>query len=131
MSSKNHTNLRGRACLVLFLIYFAALTYLYFGKVSKIATLPKEIYGIPFDQIGHFLMFLPFPFLAHGSLKGKRKWRNLLFIFFSGIVIAYAFELLQEKVSPFRTTDPWDLVINIASLTIATFIMSIIDLFRK
>lgn len=131
MSNKAHkSSIRGKVFIFLFIIYMAALVYLYFGK-SFPSSLPKELWGYKIDKVAHFLMFLPFPFLAHGSFSGKRKWRNLLFIFFLGIVIAYAFELFQHDIAPYRTTDPWDLVVNIASLTIATFILAIIDIFRK
>ena len=108
------------------------LIYLYFGKFPPFLKLPRTILDIPSDKVGHFLMFLPYPFLAHGSsFTGKRKWRDLLFVHLSGIAIAFVFELLQSTLSTWRTTDPWDLVANVASITLATLILAIIDLFKK
>ena len=118
--------------IVLFVLYMGALIYLYFGKFPSFLKLPRTILDIPSDKVGHFLMFLPYPFLAHGSsFTGKRKWRDLLFVHLSGIFIAFAFELLQSTFSPWRSTDPWDLVANISSITIATLLLAIIDLFKK
>lgn len=118
--------------IVLFVLYMGALIYLYFGKFPSFLKLPRTIMDIPSDKVGHFLMFLPYPFLAHGSsFTGKRKWRDLLFVHLSGIAIAFTFELLQSTLASYRTTDPWDLVANIASITIATLILAVIDLFKK
>lgn len=118
--------------VVLFVLYMGVLIYLYFGKFPSFIKLPRTIMNIPSDKVGHFLMFLPYPFLAHGSsFTGKRKWRDLLFVHLSGIVIAFTFELLQSTLASYRTTDPWDLVANVASITIATLLLAVIDLFKK
>ena len=118
--------------VVLFVLYMGVLIYLYFGKFPSFIKLPRTIMNIPSDKVGHFLMFLPYPFLAHGSsFTGKRKWRDLLFVHLSGIVIAFTFELLQSTLASYRTTDPWDLVANVASISLATLILAVIDLFKK
>ncbi len=131
MSAKKKSTWR-RVFLVLFVLYMGVLIYLYFGKFPSFLKLPRTILDIPSDKVGHFLMFLPYPFLAHGSsFTGKRKWRDLLFVHLSGIVIAFVFELLQSTLVSYRTTDPWDLVANIASISLATLILSIVDLFKK
>ena len=131
MSAKKKSTWR-RVFIVLFVLYMGVLIYLYFGKFPSFLKLPRTILDIPSDKVGHFLMFLPYPFLAHGSsFTGKRKWRDLLFVHLSGIVIAFVFELLQSTLASYRTTDPWDLVANVASISIATLILAIIDLFKK
>lgn len=127
----NNSSAKRAVFIFLFISYLAVLSYLYFGKISRSSLLPDKIFGFEIDKVVHFIMFFPYPFLAHGSFTGKRKWRNLLFIFFFGIVLAYSFELSQDKIVSYRTTDPWDLIFNVASLTIATFILAVIDLFRK
>lgn len=131
MSAKKKSTWR-RVFIVLFVLYMGVLIYLYFGKFPSFLKLPRTILDIPSDKVGHFLMFLPYPFLAHGSsFTGKRKWRDLLFVHLSGIVIAFVFELLQSTLVSYRTTDPWDLVANVASISLATLILSVIDLFKK
>lgn len=131
MSAKKKSTWR-RVFIVLFVLYMGVLIYLYFGKFPSFLKLPRTILDIPSDKVGHFLMFLPYPFLAHGSsFTGKRKWRDLLFVHLSGIVIAFVFELLQSTLVSYRTTDPWDLVANVASISLATLILSIVDLFKK
>ncbi|MBQ7640448.1 MAG: hypothetical protein IJS91_05620 [Bacteroidales bacterium] len=131
MSAKKKSTWR-QVFIILFVLYMGVLIYLYFGKFPSFLKLPRTILDIPSDKVGHFLMFLPYPFLAHGSsFTGKRKWRDLLFVHLSGIVIAFVFELLQSTLVSYRTTDPWDLVANIASISLATLILSFIDLFKK
>jgi len=130
MSKSKSTSVR-TAILVLFFIYLGCVGFLYYGNISTTTTMPESLFGFQMDKVAHFLMFLPYPFLAHGSFKGKRKWRNLVFVIISGIALAFAFELTQERIASYRTTDPWDLVANIASLTVSSFIVAIIDLFRK
>ena len=131
MSAKKKSTWR-RVFIVLFVLYMGVLIYLYFGKFPSFLKLPRTILDIPSDKVGHFLMFLPYPFLAHGSsFTGKRKWRDLLFVHLSGIVIAFVFELLQSTLVSYRTTDPCDLVANIASISLATLILSIVDHFKK
>jgi VanZ family protein len=132
MSAKKKQHSWRRVFVVMFVLYMGVLIYLYFGKMPSFLKLPRTILDIPSDKVGHFLMFLPYPFLAHGSsFTGKRKWRDLLFVHLSGILIAFVFELLQSTLAVHRTTDPWDLVANVASLTLATLILSVIDLFKK
>ena len=131
MSAKKKSAWR-RVFIVLFVLYMGVLIYLYFGKFPSFLKLPRTILDIPSDKVGHFLMFLPYPFLAHGSsFTGKRKWRDLLFVHLSGITIAFVFELLQSTLASYRTTDPWDLVANVASISIATLVLAIVDLFKK
>lgn len=127
----NKSSVKRFIFIFLLLAYLAVLSYLYFGNIPKSSMLPDKLWGFEIDKVVHFAMFFPYPFLAHGSFTGKRKWRNLLFIFFFGILLAYCFELSQSSISPNRTTDPWDLVFNVASLTLATFLLAIIDLFKK
>lgn len=117
--------------LILFIIYLGLIGFLYYANISPKANVPKFLWGIATDKVAHFCMFLPYPFLAHGSFVGKRKWRNLVFVILSGIILAFALELTQERLAPYRTTDPWDLVYNIAAISISSTILAIIDLFRK
>lgn len=130
MSNSKSSTIR-TAVFIVFIIYLACVAFLYYANISPKATMPEDIFGFKMDKVVHFLMFLPYPFLAHGSFKGKRKWRNLVFVILGGILLAYGFELTQERLASYRTTDPWDLVANIAALTVSSFIVAIIDLFRK
>lgn len=129
--SKSKTGFFHTAVLILFILYLAFIGFLYYANISPSAKIPKSMLGFATDKVAHFCMFLPYPFLAHGSFKGKRKWRNLVFVILSGIMLAFALELTQEKLAPYRSTDPWDLVYNMAAITISSTLLAIIDLFRK
>ena len=117
--------------LILFVIYLVFIGFLYYANISPTANIPRSLWGFATDKLVHFCMFLPYPFLAHGSFRGKRKWRNLVFVILSGIMLAYALELTQERLASYRSTDPWDLVYNMAAITTSSTVLAIIDLFRK
>lgn len=127
------SNKRGRHAIsiVLFIIYIGCVTYLCFGQPPKSVHIPKELWGLPFDKCVHFLMFFPYPLLAHEAFYFKNKWRSLVLAILTGLVLCFAMELLQDKITTYRTTDPWDLSINVASVTISSIITSILTLFRK
>ena len=117
--------------ILLFIIYIGFVTYLCFGHPPKSVHLPHELWGLPFDKCVHFLMFFPYPLLAHDAFYFKNKWRALVFAILTGLVLCFTMELLQDKITTYRTTDPWDLSINVASVTISSIITAVLALFRK
>lgn len=129
--SKGKSSLFHTLVLIIFILYLGFIGFLYYANISPNANIPRSMWGFATDKVVHFFMFLPYPFLAHGSFRGKRKWRNLVFVIITGIMLAFALELTQEKLAPYRCTDPWDLVYNMAAITISSTILAIIDLFRK
>jgi len=129
--SKSKSSVFHTVILILFIIYLIFIGFLYYANISPNARVPRSLWGFATDKVVHFFMFLPYPFLAHGSFTGKRKWRNLCFVILSGIILAFALELTQEKLAVYRRTDPWDLIYNMAAITISSIVLAIIDLFRK
>lgn len=118
--------------VALFILYLGFLTYLCFGQPTRIfKTIPTELWGLPFDKCVHFIMFFPYPFLAQEAFYRKNKWRSMVLTIISALVFCFAFELLQDKLTTWRSTDPWDLSINVASVTVGSIIVAIINLFRK
>jgi len=118
--------------VALFILYLGALSYLCFGHPTAILkTIPRELWGLPFDKCVHFIMFFPYPFLAQEAFYRKNKWRSMVLTILTALAFCFAFELLQDKLTTYRSTDPWDLSINVASVTVGSIIVSIINLFRK
>lgn len=110
----------------LFVLYVGAIIYLCFGNFTDISgKVPLTILGIQTDRIVHFAMFFPYIFLAQAAFAGKNPWKTLVWVTISAIAMAYALELLQGVVTTTRTTDPWDLSINLSAVTTATLIMAI------
>ena len=76
-------------------------------------------------------MFFPYPFFAQAAFYFKNRWRSLVFVIITGIIFCFAFELLQDKITTYRTTDPWDLFYNVAAVTVGSTIIALVTLFRK
>ncbi len=82
-----------------------------------------NILGIPIDKCIHFIMFLPYSFLAYLASTRKNYWRTLFFVGMSGIVIAFLLELSQGMFTTERVTDIWDLVANVTAILIGTAVL--------
>ena len=119
------------AYVALFILYIGLVAYLCFGHPYRFVTIPKTLWGLPFDKCVHFILFFPYPLLAHKAFYTKNKWRSLVLAVLTGMVLCFTMELLQDKLTTYRTTDPVDLLVNVASVTISSIITSVIALFRK
>lgn len=120
------------ASIALFILYLCVLAYLCFGHPDHLLRkIPRTLWGLPFDKCVHFIMFFPFPFLSHEAFYWKNKWRAMVLSILCALAFCFAFELLQDKITTYRSTDPWDLSINVASVTIGSIIVAFINLFRK
>lgn len=118
---------------VLFFVYLACVAYLCFGYSPEGVELPMFIFGIPFDKIVHFSMFLPFPILGPMAFAKKdRYWRALVFFFILAMILAFALEIMQTPLTDGRrTTDMWDYVANIAGVTSGVLIMAIAGYIKR
>ncbi|MDD2595369.1 MAG: VanZ family protein [Bacteroidales bacterium] len=90
--------------------------------------IPDKMFGIPIDKCVHFVMFLPYPVISFFAFKGKNFWRTLYFVLFSGLIIVTIVELSQNILTVNRVTDPWDLVANIAAITLGSVIIALCKL---
>ncbi len=117
--------------IAVFILYMGFLAYLCFGHPTAFFKVPRTLWGIPIDKVIHFAMFFPYPFFAQAAFFFKNRWRSLVFVIITGIIFCYTFELLQDKITTYRTSDPWDLSANIAAVTIGSTIIAIVTLFRK
>lgn len=110
--------------LSVFIVYFLAVLYLCFGHISTDENLPVEMFGIPFDKVVHFCMFLPFPVFGTLAFAGKKPWRALSFSIILGVVAATSIELLQSVLTEYRGTDIWDLVANLTAIVTGSLLTS-------
>ena len=125
--------------IALFIIYLGVVAYLCFGHPAAFIKIPRTItllkWTVPTDKFIHFLMFFPYPFLAQEAFYFNNKWRSLVFVILTALAFCFTFELLQDEITknlPYRrTSDPWDLSVNIAAVSIGSLIVSIYNLFRK
>ncbi|MBO4571946.1 MAG: hypothetical protein J5699_08485 [Bacteroidales bacterium] len=117
--------------IAVFILYMGVLAYLCFGHPTAFFKVPRTLWGIAIDKVIHFAMFFPYPFFAQAAFFFKNRWRSLVFVIITGIIFCFTFELLQDKITTYRTSDPWDLSANITAVTIGSAIIAIVTLFRK
>jgi glycopeptide antibiotics resistance protein len=110
---------------ILFLLYIASLLFLSLASFAGIdlGIRRTDIIGIPIDKCIHFLMFLPYPFLAYFAAPRKNWWRTLFYVGMTGIIIAFLLELSQGIFTQDRVTDIWDLVANVIAILIGTAVL--------
>ena len=118
--------------LILLLVYLGLVAWLCFGHFEGLPKIQKDLFGIPFDKVVHFLMFLPFPFLSFKAFDylTKKSWQAilaLLVIFVIGCGIAAATEIGQSHTA-YRSGDPNDFLADILALGIATVVTFAISL---
>lgn len=120
---------------VLFIIYIALLLFLtlYSFKDTDIS-IPKYIFGIMSDKVIHFLMFLPFPFLAwmaFGSyFKRLFPYSPKLLLLLLGLLLASSTEFLQ-KGTLYRQFDWYDMAANYIAILLGTALIALFDLLFK
>ena len=117
--------------VAVFILYLGALVYLCFGNPAAVFDVPRSLWGIPIDKVIHFLMFFPYPFFAQAAFYFKNRWRSLVFVIITGIIFCFAFELLQDKITTYRTSDSWDLFYNVAAVTAGSSIIALFTFFKK
>ena len=117
---------------IAFGVYLVAVAVLCFAKFPGSEDAPMELWGLPFDKIVHFLMFLPFPLLAYLAWdrnKG-RSWSSVLraaVALLAGCAVAAFTELVQSRL-PWRSGDPADfradaLAVGVGTLVVLFFVL--------
>lgn len=118
---------------IAFVVYLVAVAVLCFAKFPETEDTPRELFGIPFDKIVHFLMFFPFPilaYLAYDRYKG-RSWTSVLWTTvacLAGCAVAAFTELVQSRL-PWRSGDPADfradaLAVGVGTLVVLFFVLA-------
>ena len=117
--------------VVLFVIYMAGLAWVYFSSGEVSFELPKDLFGIPFDKVVHYSMFLPFPVLFTLALNFRSWWRTLSISALLAVAIAFLFETLQSRITETRVTDPADLNANVLGIATGLAVMVIAGLIAR
>ena len=112
--------------LGLFCIYIIAVVLLCVIHTSSIPELPKSIFGIPFDKIAHFIMFLPFVILSYASFMPERpglarKLAVLAIFLLLGCIFAFSTEKLQAMTA-YRSYEVLDLMADATGLACGSLI---------
>ncbi|MBR4771845.1 MAG: VanZ family protein [Bacteroidales bacterium] len=130
---KGQANKRNYRALwvVLFVIYMAGLAWVYFSSGEVSFELPKDLFGIPFDKVVHYSMFLPFPVLFTLALNFRSWWRTLSISALLAVAIAFLFETLQSRITETRVTDPADLNANVLGIATGLAVMVIAGLIAR
>ena len=121
---------------------FRILTVLYLGIVAllcfaNLGTTPSQgmIWGIPSDKIAHFLLFLPFPFLAWGCARPERETVpyvlvKLSLIFLTGLLLGFGTEFVQGFL-PGRCRELADFLADACGITATCLGILILKLGRQ
>ena len=116
---------------LLLLIYLAGVCLLCLIHSESLPQISFTLWGIPQDKIVHFLMFLPFPFLAEFSFGTGNSSRRVLLrvalLFLVGAVLAGLTEYLQ-KISGYRSMELLDFVADCLGLALSCIIVLTIKL---
>ena len=115
--------------LILLVIYLCAVAWCCFGHLEHMPKAPKSLMGIPMDKVGHFIMFLPFPFLFYSSFGfiPKKRWQSFVtaFVtFLAGLLVAAGTEIGQSFTS-YRGADPKDFMSDALALAFSSVIIII------
>lgn len=121
--------------ITVFFIYIAALCYLCFAKPDDMPSVEINFFGLPLDKVAHFLMFLPFPFLAFVSFESRDSGigRRILLLFgtvCAETALAALTEFIQGYLA-YRSEDSYDLLSDCIGLGAGTIATIIYLIFRK
>lgn len=115
--------------------YFAVVLALCLAKPGQIPALEKSIWGIPADKIAHFLMFLPYPYIAYTAFRPAEYARQrhlmvLIAVLAAGTGIAMGTERLQA-LSDYRSYEIGDFYADVIGMTVSSIIAAIYIILRK
>ena len=119
---------RRHLAILLFALYLATVAYLCFLKPGSIPVLRQFIFGIPTDKIIHFMMFLPYPFLAYTSFRPDRKGICAHLIVLAAILIvgaAMSMGVERLQIAAGRNYDIKDFYANIAGMAAGAAITTV------
>ena len=104
-----------------FCLYVIAVLFLCLSRPENLPYAEFMIFGLPYDKVAHFLMFLPFPILVHlmfFEISGSR-WKDLLILICGislGIGAALGIEYLQA-MTQYRSSDIKDVYAGAVGLS--------------
>lgn len=121
--------------LILLCVYYAAVLMLCLMKPESIPDIDKDFFGIPADKIVHFLMFLPYPFIAYIAFRpeSEARWTHftvLAAVFATGTGLAMVTEHLQG-LSGYRSFEMSDFWADVIGMVCSVLITASYIIFRK
>lgn len=125
---------RKHISLMILCAYVAAVALMCFMKTDNTLPAGFDIFGIPSDKAVHFIMFFPFPIIAHSAFlpSGKGLLRDLAIsavVFLTGSGFAAGTERLQSMLE-YRSGDIMDFAADMAGMACGS-IITIIHMYRK
>jgi len=108
--------------IIVLCLYIAAVAFLCFAKPEDMLQMPSLWFGLPADQVGHFLMFMPFPILAFLTFETEgmtvgRKILLLAVLMTVGAGLAMGTEHIQAQLA-YRAAETGDFYADAAGLAI-------------
>ena len=115
---------RRHISVILFCLYILAVGIMCFAKPDGLPAVTFDWFGLPADNIVHFLMFVPFPVLAYFAFVPERYGKSRKFLCIMAIAImAAAMALMTEKVQGllgYRSYEIKDLIADLSGTVAGT-----------
>lgn len=121
--------------IILFILYLAALGFVFFANLDFGAKAAGTWLGIPKDKVIHFFLFLPYPILMymvfHDS-KGKPSGfiSFMILVIIIGAVIAGGTEIIQGKTG-YRSADIMDFRADCLAIFVSSFFVTLYGAISK
>ncbi|MCF0173906.1 MAG: VanZ family protein [Bacteroidales bacterium] len=128
MAGRKHKNYHiGYRLLILtvFVLYVASVIFccLYAFPNANLS-LVKKLFGVSYDKVIHFIMFLPYPMLFSALYRAvfmsASNFKILVIALFSGLFFAGLTELAQGLLTSVRTPDFYDYIADCAAIGVST-----------
>ena len=121
--------------VAIFCLYLAAVIFLCLAKPEELPQMPLMFLGLPADKVGHFLMFLPFPFLGYIIFEGEgTRWKRTSMLLATlcafGAGMALAIEQIQAVLG-YRAAETEDLLADILGLGAGLMLTIIYIMFKR
>lgn len=120
---------------ITFCLYMTAVLVLCLIKTDGLPEVEKSFFGIPFDKVAHFMMFLPFPILSGLTFIPKDsgiqiRLATMAVLTIAGAGMAYGTEQLQA-MTDYRSCDMKDFIADILGIVSGTLISISTILLKK
>ena len=119
---------------IMMTLYLGAVVVLCFANLGA-GPAQNSFWGIPGDKIAHFLLFLPFPFLAWGCTRPREETVpyiliKIFLIFLLGLLLGFLTEYIQGYL-PGRCRERLDFLADFCGITATCLGIVILKLCRE
>lgn len=109
-------------------LYLGALAYACFAHSEMLPSIHNWPFGIPFDKVAHFCMFVPFPVLMYLSMERIPTLVKIILALALGFMLAGGTEYIQG-LTAYRDKDILDFAADTVGLAVGSIVSAVSALF--